>query len=170
MENEDNVELRSEKVRKVIGRIPPLLIRTGTAVITMLVIGMIWGAIRIHFPMTINGQGSVNNYKWMDKSFYYANINIPYKYLYMFYGQKRIYRVTFEGLPDNVYYTSKDTPKVDANVKEHDGEKFFTIFIKIDNSWARQNRLKMNQGAKAITVVSDKTIWNLVFHKQPAAS
>lgn len=169
MENEDNVELRSEKVRKVIGRIPPLLIRTGTAVITMLVIGMIWGAIRIHFPMTINGQGSVNNYKWMDKSFYYANINIPYKYLYMFYGQNRIYRVTFEGLPGNVYYISNKCQDIDTDVKEHNGEKFFTIFVRIDNLWARRNRLKMNQGAKAITVVSDKTIWDLVFHKSSAA-
>lgn len=167
MEDKDNIELRSEKVRKIIGRVPPHLIRTGTAVITLLVIGMIWATTRIHFPITIEGQGSVNYFELENRDFYFANIEIPYKYLYMFNNQKRTYRVAFEGLPDGVCYRSKPGKEIDSNIKEHDGENFFTVFVRIDNSWARHHRLKMNQGAKAITVVSDKTLWNLVFKKQP---
>lgn len=34
---EDKVELRSEKMRKIIGEIPPLLVRTGTAVILIII-------------------------------------------------------------------------------------------------------------------------------------
>ena len=34
----DNIELRSEKVRHIIGQVPPALVRTGTMVITLVII------------------------------------------------------------------------------------------------------------------------------------
>ena len=34
----DNIELRSEKVRRVIGEVPPLIVRMGTVIITIIVI------------------------------------------------------------------------------------------------------------------------------------
>ncbi len=34
----DNIELRSEKVRNVIGEVPPRLVRVGTVVITIVVL------------------------------------------------------------------------------------------------------------------------------------
>ena len=37
MDMEDKVELRSEKVRKIIGEIPPRLVRTGTSVILIII-------------------------------------------------------------------------------------------------------------------------------------
>ena len=34
----DNIEFRSEKVRRVIGEVPPLIVRMGTVIITIIVI------------------------------------------------------------------------------------------------------------------------------------
>lgn len=34
----DNIELRSEKVRRVISEVPPLIVRMGTVIITIIVI------------------------------------------------------------------------------------------------------------------------------------
>ena len=36
----DNIELRSEKVRRVIGEVPPRLVRIGTAVITLIILAL----------------------------------------------------------------------------------------------------------------------------------
>lgn len=37
----DKIELRSEKVRKLIGEIPPSLVRWGTAIITMVLLALL---------------------------------------------------------------------------------------------------------------------------------
>lgn len=34
----DNIELRSEKVRRIISEVPPLIVRMGTVIITIIVI------------------------------------------------------------------------------------------------------------------------------------
>lgn len=36
----DNIELRSEKVRRVISEVPPLIVRMGTVIITIIVIAL----------------------------------------------------------------------------------------------------------------------------------
>ena len=36
----DNIELRSEKVRNIIGEVPPLIVRVGTVVITIAIIAL----------------------------------------------------------------------------------------------------------------------------------
>ena len=36
----DNIELRSEKVRNIIGKVPPRLVRVGTVVITIIVLAL----------------------------------------------------------------------------------------------------------------------------------
>lgn len=38
MDENNNLELRSEKIRNIIGEIPPRLVRTGTAVIMAVVV------------------------------------------------------------------------------------------------------------------------------------
>lgn len=49
MEKEDSrLELRSEKVRNIIGEIPPKLIRIGTAVTLLIVAAMIVALLEIH--------------------------------------------------------------------------------------------------------------------------
>ncbi len=51
----ENIELRSEKVRRVIGEVPPLIVRMGTVIITIIVI-----ALAIAFVGII----SINKTQW----------------------------------------------------------------------------------------------------------
>ena len=54
MENNDidNIELRSEKVRHIIGKVPPFLVRTGTVVVTLIVIALTVAFYTIRYPIT----------------------------------------------------------------------------------------------------------------------
>ena len=44
----DNIELRSEKVRHIIGQVPPALVRMGSVVITLVVIALGIASYTIH--------------------------------------------------------------------------------------------------------------------------
>lgn len=52
-ETVDNIELRSEKIRHIIGRIPPLLIRSGIGIISGIVFLLILAACYIPYPETV---------------------------------------------------------------------------------------------------------------------
>lgn len=47
----DNIELRSEKVRNVIGKVPPRLVSLGTVVITIIVLALAVAFYKIPYPM-----------------------------------------------------------------------------------------------------------------------
>lgn len=51
----DNIELRSEKVRKFIGEIPPSLVRWGTAILVVIIITLVVVGCFITYPNS-NGE------------------------------------------------------------------------------------------------------------------
>lgn len=55
----ENIELRSEKVRNIIGEIPPVLIRCGAGIIALLLAGLITAACLIPYPETLAVQAEV---------------------------------------------------------------------------------------------------------------
>ena len=57
--NYEQIELRSEKVRNIIGRIPPLLIRSGITLIALLITGLAVAACFIPFPENVKGKVEV---------------------------------------------------------------------------------------------------------------
>jgi len=50
MNNDDKIELRSEKIRNIVGKIPPALLRKGIAIITLIIIILIIAAYFIPYP------------------------------------------------------------------------------------------------------------------------
>ena len=46
----DNIELRSEKVRNVIGKVPPRLVSLGTIIITIIVLALAVAFYKIPYP------------------------------------------------------------------------------------------------------------------------
>ena len=91
MENNDidNIELRSEKVRHIIGKVPPVLVRTGTFIITIIVIALAVAFYTIRYPITIEVEGRVMPHDTLQ-------IAVPYKYLYLFTEPRQV-SVTYEG-------------------------------------------------------------------------
>ena len=55
----DNIELRSEKVRNVIGKVPPRLVSLGTVIITVIVLALAVAFYKIPYPISIEANGEL---------------------------------------------------------------------------------------------------------------
>ena len=73
----DNIELRSEKVRNVIGKVPPRLVSLGTVIITIIVLALAVAFYKTPYPISIEANGEVINQRTIQ-------VFVPYKYLYLF--------------------------------------------------------------------------------------
>lgn len=71
---DDKIELRSEKVRHIIGEIPSGIVRYGIAIITIVIIGLLVGAYFIPYPETISTKVQMTNA-------HQGTIAVPYKYV-----------------------------------------------------------------------------------------
>ena len=150
----DNIELRSEKVRHIIGQVPPALVRTGTMVITLVVIALTVAFYTIRYPITIEAQGKVTRNDSVE-------LLVPYKYLYLF-DEPRTARLTFEG-------QAEDTAPIVCPITSHSDK----LLIIVGNhyfaakTYIRSNGSNAQPGlnVSARIVVSDKTLWQQVFKK-----
>jgi hypothetical protein len=150
----DNIELRSEKVRHIIGQVPPALVRTGTMVITLVVIALAVAFYTIRYPITIEAQGKVTSNDSVE-------LLVPYKYLYLF-DEPRMAHITLEG-------QDEDAAPIVCPVTSHNdkllviaGNHYFAAKAPI-----RDCRISVQPGLNVSTriVVSDKTLWQQVFKK-----
>lgn len=148
----DNIELRSEKVRHVIGKVPPRLVRTGTTIITLVVITLSIAFYTIRYPITIEAQGEVVGKDSL-------KICVPYKYLYLF-NEPRLVSVTYEGQDDNARPSIYSITSYNDKLVKVNGSNCFvaTAYIGSDST-----KVKVSQKAEARIIVSDKTLWQQVF-------
>ena len=71
---DNEIELRSEKVRHIIGEIPSRIVRYGITIITIVILGLLVGAYFIPYPETISAKVQMTNA-------HQGAITIPYKYV-----------------------------------------------------------------------------------------
>ena len=71
---DNEIELRSEKVRHIIGEIPSRIVRYGITIITIVILGLLVGAYFIPYPETISAKVQMTNARQ-------GTIDIPYKYV-----------------------------------------------------------------------------------------
>lgn len=150
----ENIELRSEKVRHIIGQVPPALVRTGTLVITLVVIALAIAFYTIRYPITVEAQGRVASNGSVE-------LLIPYKYLYLF-DEPHTARITLEGQDiDNAPIVCPVTSHSDKLLVVGENH-YFTAKTNI-----RSNGSNAQPGLKvsARIVVSDKTLWQQVSKK-----
>jgi len=84
-EQTNNIELRSEKVRNIIGQIPSRIVRMGITVIFVVVLVLLTGAYFFRFQRTIDVSASLH---LMNNNIYYA-VEVPKnKMKYLRPGQK----------------------------------------------------------------------------------
>ncbi len=57
----DKIELRSEKVRKLIGEIPPSIVRLGTAIIAIVFIALLAAVCLLPYPYS-NGESILRHF------------------------------------------------------------------------------------------------------------
>lgn len=100
MEGNDNIALRSEKIRHIIGRIPPMLIRSGIGILSAIVFLLILAACLIPYPENITVPVKVTRIVPENKGT--ARAFIPYvRILEMKLGMR--VAMQFEGYNANTY-------------------------------------------------------------------
>lgn len=71
---DNKIELRSEKVKHIIGEIPSKIVRYGITIITIVILGLLIGAYFIPYPETISAKVQMTNA-------HQGTVEIPYKYV-----------------------------------------------------------------------------------------
>ena len=147
----DNIELRSEKVRNVIGKVPPRLVSLGTVIITIIVLALAVAFYKI--PISIEANGEVINQR-------IVQVFVPYKYLHLF-DEPRTAHVSFEG-NDNASYNCNIISHNAKLIHREDGNYFMaiaTVSTKGQNTPILQKYMK----ADVRIIVSNRTLWQQVF-------
>ena len=148
----DNIEMRSEKVRHIIGQVPPALVRMGSVVITLVVIALGIASYTIHYPITVEAQGKVMRNGSVE-------LFVPYKYLYLF-DEPRTARISVEGQDKDAMPCVCRINYYSRNLIVVEGKHYFRATASIRSSgFSAQPGLDVF----ARIVVSDKTLWQQVF-------
>ena len=92
---DDKIELRSEKVRHIIGEIPSKIVRYGITIITIVILGLLVGAYFIPYPETISAKVQMTNA-------HQGTITVPYKYVHTIRREMMV-NIQIEGYDAETY-------------------------------------------------------------------
>ena len=92
---DSKIELRSEKVRHIIGEIPSGIVRYGITIITIVILVLLVGAYFIPYPETISARIEMTNRQQ-------GTVDIPYKYVNTVKKGKNV-SIELEGYDTEMY-------------------------------------------------------------------
>ena len=157
----EKIELRSEKVRQVMGQIPPILVRTGTMIVTVFFAIICYATYKIPYPFTIEADGIVVSSDSIHNNLI-IELFIPYRYN-DYYQVKRQVSTTYEGRESVVIECDIDS--ISDNVVILNGENFFHAYAYISNDDIKKYRLKENMKVHSTTIFNNKTILQQIIRK-----
>lgn len=148
----ENIEFSSKKAQRVVGDIPPSLVRIGTSVLSLISICLAISIYNIHYPITIDAEGKAVN----DSTIV---VDIPYKYIRLFEVQ-RAANVIMEGGDSNQRFVIEH---YEHTLKTTDRGNVFTAYIAVKN---KVYRVQPGQKALVSVIVSDRSLFDLIFSKE----
>ena len=92
---DNKIELRSEKIRHIIGEIPSRIVRYGITIITIVLLVLLVGAYFIPYPETISARIEMTNRQQ-------GTVDIPYKYVNTVKKGKNV-SIELEGYDTEMY-------------------------------------------------------------------
>ena len=149
----DNIELRSEKVRNVIGKVPPRLVSLGTVLITVIVLALALAFYKIPYPISIEATGEVINQRTVQ-------VFVPYKYLYLF-DEPRTAHVSFEGNDDASY--NCNVISHNAKLIHREEGNYFMAIATVSTQGRNTPVLQKYMKADVRVIISNQTLWQQVF-------
>ena len=157
-----NIELRSEKVRNIIGKVPPEIIRTGIGDITVILLILILAAFFIPYPENIKATATVTGTDVT--GCIHAEVLIPYRYITKMKKEMPV-EMEFEGYEAGRYgYPHGKIVNCANTITVMEGNNFFKAEIIIDNKHASYPILK-DMKCSASILLSDESI---AYHIFPA--
>ena len=144
MDETEEIELRSEKVRNIIGQIPSRIIRMGITVIFVVFLALLAGAYFFRFDRTIDTQTTV----YMKNNRVHYTIEIPYNKLrYLEAGQKLVITI-----PDGNSFATT-IQDIDSTMHINNEQTYYRIDGVINNS-----KLKVDEQLEAwVTIYIGQT-------------
>ena len=108
---DSKIELRSEKVRHIIGEIPSGIVRYGITIITIVLLVLLVGAYFIPYPETISARIEMTNRQQ-------GTVDIPYKYVNTVKKGMNV-SIELEGYDTEMYGVTNGTITAISSTPQH---------------------------------------------------
>ena len=149
----DNIELRSEKTRQIIGMVPSRIVRYGTLIISAIIIALLIAAYFIPYPDNLQINAMVLDAEDGDLQ---IQAYVPYSYVSTIHEGMNA-NIEFEGYPSVDYgYTAAIVTNIDKEVRSINGQNFFTVYMDIPGS--KNITLLSEMNGTANILISDTSI------------
>ena len=150
---DDKIELRSEKVRHIIGEIPSKIVRYGIMIITVVILGLLAGAYFIPYPETISAKVQMTNA-------HQGTIDIPYKYVNTI-ARGMTANIEVEGYDTETYGVANGVITTTSHTPRQTAEgNVFTAQVRITD--CKYNLISGMTGAASILVSNESILQRIV--------
>ena len=150
---DNKIELRSEKVRHIIGEIPSRIVRYGITIITIVILGLLTGAYFIPYPETISAR-----IEMADE--HQGTIDIPYKYVNTI-TKGMTANIEFEGYDAETYGTAYGTITATSHTPRQTAKgSVFMAQVKVTD--CRYKIIKGMTGTVSILVSNESVLQRIV--------
>ena len=150
----ENIELRSEKVRNIIGKVPPGIIRTGITDIILILLVLILATFFIPYPESVKASAVMTGTNGTN---IHARLFIPYRYVTKIKKGMPV-EMEMEGYEATRYgYTKGLIESCNDTVTVVNGNNYFTVEVTPDVCYTRYPLWKGMKGTASI-LISDKSI------------
>ena len=150
---DNKIELRSEKVRHIIGEIPSRIVRYGITIITIVILGLLIGAYFIPYPETISAKVQMI-------STHQGTIAIPYKYVNTM-ASGMTANIEFEGYDAATYGTANGKIIATSHTPQQTAAgSVFTAQVKV--TACKYNLVSGMAGTATILVSNESVLHRIV--------
>ena len=150
---DDKIELRSEKVRHIIGEIPSKIVRYGIMIITVVILGLLAGAYFIPYPETISAKVQMTNARQ-------GTIAVPYKYVNTL-ARGMTVNIEFEGYDAETYGVANGVITATSHIPLQTAEgNVFTAQVRITD--CKYNLISEMTGTASILVSNESILQRIV--------
>lgn len=151
MEDYERIELRSEKVRNIIGRIPPMLIRTGIGFISILLIALFVAAWFIPYPESIKAEAEVTAPGQV-------SVFVPYRYISQIKKEMSV-EIELEGYNARTYgYLKGRITTICPKVEVRNGDNFFIVSLQLLPAPGFPASIEEHMKGNAFILLANKSI------------
>ena len=152
---DNKIELRSEKVRHIIGEIPSRIVRYGITIITIVMLGLLIGAYFIPYPETISAKVHMT-------SAYQGTIAVPYKYMNTM-ARGMTANIEVEGYDAETYGVANGVITATSHTPRQTAEgSVFTVQVRITDC---KYKLVSGMTGTASILVSNESVLQRIVHR-----
>ena len=150
---DDKIELRSEKIRHIIGEIPSRIVRYGITIITIVLLVLLVGAYFIPYSETISARIEMTNRQQ-------GTVDIPYKYVNTVKKGKNV-SIELEGYDTEMYGAANGTITATMHTPRQTAEgNVFTAQVRITD--CKYNLISGMTGTASILVSNESILQRIV--------